>query len=653
MRYLILLPLIALLAGTGLTTARAEDLPEAVDFLELSTASPAREALFAEFRVFEDLGDLLLVHPEEANGSRAAKRGLGYERAEVPEGAEGLYVVSLRKLDGSLLAAAGTVLKRHGDIAVIAAAAGGAALLTRPTWHYGLERGIRRLSLRAFAPAKPFKVPAGWGPGNATSRAADPKIQAMVTLVDEAEIEATVQAMENMGERKAGSGDAQAVTYLVNRFQAIPNLTVTTHSYSSTYADNVIAELPGVVDPSVIYVVGGHYDSTSYSGAAPGADDNASGTAGVMEIARILSQYPFKYTLRFCAFGAEEVGLVGSDAYCDDLVAQNANVQGMINLDMTSYRKAGDPYDVEFVTNYSNTTLMNFTQTMYQTYVPNLGINQGSLSGGTSDHQSFTLHGYAAIFPFEDISAYSPYIHSSNDVIGLSANDFILGKRITQGVLAAMATLASPVDLTLAHTPLADTTDASGPYPVECQAGSLIGSNVTQVTLYHDSGSGYQAEVMAWKGQGDDYIGSIPGMPTAGYVKYYLEAEDDQGNVERLPDGLTGECWQFFVGYLNDVFADDFESRITAGPMAVRGRTTGCAKNAPATADTIPPRRHRARGSGATTSASAAITATTSPTWITGSSRPSSTARARRGFTCASSGGSPSNRHSTIRRKFS
>jgi len=214
---------------------------------------------------------------------------------------------------------------------------------------------------------------------------------------------------------------------------------------------------------------------------------------------------------------------------------------------------------VDFVTNYSASSLIQFCTDMYQTYVPTLGITQGSLSGGTSDHQSFTQHGYTACFPFEDLDHYSPYIHSSSDLVGISANDFELSKLITQGVLAAIATLAAPLDLDIQHTALTDSTDASGPYTVEADIASLIGSNITSATLHYDTGAGFDSKTMVPTGSGDTYISSIPGKPDYGTVKYYFEAEDDQGNWERLPDGFGAEYFQFFVGFVDDVFADDFE----------------------------------------------------------------------------------------------
>lgn len=104
---------------------------------------------------------------------------------------------------------------------------------------------------------------------------------------------------------------------------------------------NVVATLPGAQAESKdrVYVVGGHYDSratdvmdaTSY---APGANDDASGTAAVMEMARVMSRYQFDATLVFIAFAAEEQGLNGSTHWAEMAKQKKLNVGGMITNDI-------------------------------------------------------------------------------------------------------------------------------------------------------------------------------------------------------------------------------------------------------------------------------------------------------------------------------
>jgi Zn-dependent M28 family amino/carboxypeptidase len=108
-------------------------------------------------------------------------------------------------------------------------------------------------------------------------------------------------------------------------------------SYSSSTYYNVVGELTGVTNPDEIYIIGAHYDSVDN----PGADDNASGTAAVMEAARVLSNYQFDATIRFITFDREEQGLYGSSAYAAAAALAGENILGMVNLDMIAYNPGG------------------------------------------------------------------------------------------------------------------------------------------------------------------------------------------------------------------------------------------------------------------------------------------------------------------------
>ncbi len=107
---------------------------------------------------------------------------------------------------------------------------------------------------------------------------------------------------------------------------------------SQTYY-NVVGVKPGATDPDDIFVVGAHYDSLNN----PGADDNGSGTAALMEAARVLSPYEFENTIVFIAFDREGQGLAGSTAYV--AAHRGDNILGMVNLDMIAYNPAGPTQD--------------------------------------------------------------------------------------------------------------------------------------------------------------------------------------------------------------------------------------------------------------------------------------------------------------------
>jgi len=125
------------------------------------------------------------------------------------------------------------------------------------------------------------------------------------------------------------------------------------HAYShagSTHR-NLIATLPAdaSMDPGVPHlVIGAHVDSTSEPGAqlAPGADDNASGVAAVLEMVRVLAQCDLGTRIDVVFFTNEEIGTVGSEAYAADAAAAEEDIVGMTAVDMVAYGPPGEDLDV-------------------------------------------------------------------------------------------------------------------------------------------------------------------------------------------------------------------------------------------------------------------------------------------------------------------
>jgi alkaline phosphatase isozyme conversion protein len=146
---------------------------------------------------------------------------------------------------------------------------------------------------------------------------------------------ALIRDFSNIGPRAAGSsGETQAAQYIAQVFQAIgytpENQPFTAEANGqSINSANVVALKKGTSAQEII--VGAHYDSTD---AGPGADDNASGVAVMLEVARLLSSQNTPYTIRFIAFGASENGLLGSYAYLNQMSQEEfENMIAMIDLD--------------------------------------------------------------------------------------------------------------------------------------------------------------------------------------------------------------------------------------------------------------------------------------------------------------------------------
>jgi hypothetical protein len=159
-------------------------------------------------------------------------------------------------------------------------------------------------------------------------------------------------------------GFKEANLYLNDQFNSMNTLSV---NPGQSAWKNVIATLPGVdPDPAVrnkVYIIGGHYDHPEFNAAAPGGDDNASGAAGVLEAARVLSKYQFKSTILFIGWGGEEGWMKGSWDFVDNVVKKNygsgadpkhMNVAGVLNLDMIlapfNANAPNDPLDLDIGT---------------------------------------------------------------------------------------------------------------------------------------------------------------------------------------------------------------------------------------------------------------------------------------------------------------
>jgi hypothetical protein len=276
----------------------------------------------------------------------------------------------------------------------------------------------------------------------------DPFIVARMAEVNTTLIQTNLQHLQDYGTRNAYTSQSiLAQNWIKAQFESY-GLTATLFDFtmpSGPASDNVIATKTGTLYPDEYVVIGGHYDSYSSSGNAPGADDNASGTCGVLEIARILAPHDLDRSIIFCAFSGEEYGLYGSEAYATWCDNQNLNILGYLNMDMVGYLNPGDPIHTDIIAPASALSLETYYISIVNLYLPGFTATHGSLSGGDSDHTSFNEHGYMGIFPFEDSENYSPYIHTSSDLIGNSVNSFEQVGIFTKAILATAVSMANMI----------------------------------------------------------------------------------------------------------------------------------------------------------------------------------------------------------------
>lgn len=212
-----------------------------------------------------------------------------------------------------------------------------------------------------------------------------------------------------------------------------------------TSIQNIIVTKEGVVYPNQSYIICAHYDATSRQNpsiSAPGADDNGSGTAAVMEAARVMAGESYMHTVKFILFPGEEQGLHGSAAYAARAAADGEEILGAINLDMIGYDGDGDGlFDIHAGTGQESQALGELVQSMVVSEGLNLTpvlITQGATS--SSDHASFWRNGYPAVLIIEDWSDHTPAYHTAGDVVStLNASYFLEMSKLAIGSLAHLA----------------------------------------------------------------------------------------------------------------------------------------------------------------------------------------------------------------------
>lgn len=173
---------------------------------------------------------------------------------------------------------------------------------------------------------------------------------------------------------------------------------------------NVIGTLKGKTDETL--VLGGHYDSVS---AGPGAGDNASGTAVVLELARVMASKPQpQHTLIFVGFDAEELGLLGSRAYVDALSPEQLNkMRAMLNFDMLG--AGGGPL---LLMGDGNVSLLARSSAKEL----NIDARNGQLPANAgSDHESFARRGVDTVFFMRDYDS----LHTPEDTIDQIHQEFL------------------------------------------------------------------------------------------------------------------------------------------------------------------------------------------------------------------------------------
>jgi len=291
-------------------------------------------------------------------------------------------------------------------------------------------------------------------------------LDAVVQRIDPARLLGTVSALAG-APRPGGSANAQAAVDYIDGQLAADGYTVEHQpvTFNGATNPNVFATKPGTVCPGTVFVIGGHYDSVP---AGPGADDNATGVAGMLELARVLHDVPLPISVRFTSFAFEENGLVGSSAMAQSLQAAGTPVAGMVSLEMLGYtRQATDPFigtNQDFLAMIGNPASTHLAQVFGAAalaavpyhFAPSAAVDPSMLGDILrSDHAPFWARGYPALLATDEANFRNPNYHTATDTPATLDGPFLLGStKVMAAGLVAYATLDADHD---------GTPDACGP----------------------------------------------------------------------------------------------------------------------------------------------------------------------------------------------
>jgi hypothetical protein len=275
-----------------------------------------------------------------------------------------------------------------------------------------------------------------------------PEIVNLINKVNQDSLETRIRYMQQFI-RDAELPEALTVqNWLVDHFESYgyDNISIHyfTHNSQEFSAGNVVVVKQGTEFPDEYILITSHYDHPD----GPGADDNASGTSGVLECARLLKDFDTKRSIMFVPFNAEEMWMVGSMPFVQKCAAENMNIIAVLNMDMigwfpptlsTTIMASGYSYISKSLFEYYFQTANTYIPS-----IPTIRFSDGDSYGG--DHMPFNIYEYPALYigdiEYKDMH---PCYHKPCDTIGEfgGVNRLDLAKAFVQATLAAAAELAN------------------------------------------------------------------------------------------------------------------------------------------------------------------------------------------------------------------
>lgn len=319
----------------------------------------------------------------------------------------------------------------------------------------------------------------------AQTKSINPAIKQMIDAISEDRMAEVLKKLEGFGTRNIYSsqddpaqGIGAARHWIFDELKSYsPRLQVRFDSYrvrkkgrlnDDVEIHNVVAVLPGKLNPERQFIIGAHYDSLATKRppeeqqqadgevrydrepVEPGVTDDGSGTAAVLELARVMSQCEFEKTIVFIAFAGEEYGLVGSTLYAQKARKENHIIDAVLNNDIIGSEVSGNGKTIndalwlfsEGPEDSGSRQLARYIKEVGERYLPSMKaelIFRGDRLGRGGDHTPFNQQGYAAVrftSPGENFANQ----HSMTDTFANTSVRY--AARVTKVNAAALASLA-------------------------------------------------------------------------------------------------------------------------------------------------------------------------------------------------------------------
>ncbi|MGA2316325.1 MAG: M28 family peptidase [Thermodesulfobacteriota bacterium] len=222
---------------------------------------------------------------------------------------------------------------------------------------------------------------------------------------------------------------------------------------------NIVAEKKGITSPNRVFILGAHYDTVPDS---PGADDNASAIAVLLEVARNIQAVPLDNTLRLIAFSLEEYDYVGSTHYVERLRKGEEEILGMISLEMVGFTGSRQDYPpylnpkyypnvgdfIAIIGNERSKELLEKVCQSFKTHIPQLpleflmvpGNGEGMEEVRLSDHSTFWDRGVSALMITDTAFLRNPNYHLPSD--RMETLNFEFMQNVAVGVFYSIVELA-------------------------------------------------------------------------------------------------------------------------------------------------------------------------------------------------------------------